>query len=58
MNTSRLQGRYRTEAAGSRPAMAYVVDGRLASFVSEAVYRAKRYEPEFDTLLTEEQYDS
>ena len=52
-----LQGRYRTPASLGRGAMAYVVDGRNASYISEDAYRAKKYRPEFDSLPTEDEYD-
>jgi|KBSMisStaDraftv2_1062788.scaffolds.fasta_scaffold1243626_1 hypothetical protein len=38
--------------------MAYVVDGFSASYVTEAVYRAKDYRPDFDDLPTEDEYDA
>lgn len=37
--------------------MAYVVDGRVASFVTEEVYRAKGYEPAFEKLPSEDEYN-
>lgn len=49
-------GRYRTEASEHRPARAYVVDGARAYFVTEEVYRAKKLEPTFEALPTEDQY--
>jgi hypothetical protein len=52
------QGQYRTPATEQRPAMAYVVDGRIATFVSEEVYRLKGYEPAFDKLPTEDEYNA
>lgn len=50
------QGQYRTEPAKGRQPMAYVIDGKAASFVDEATYRAKGYEPSFETLPTEDEY--
>jgi hypothetical protein len=38
--------------------MAYVVDGRIASFVTEAMYRSKGYEPPFAELPTEDEYNA
>lgn len=52
----RPQGQYRTEPVGDRPPMAYVIDGSIASFVNEEAYRAKGYEPAFETLPTEDEY--
>lgn len=52
------QGQYRTERAEPRRPMAYVVDGRIASFVTEEVYRAKGYEPPFEKLPTEDEYNA
>lgn len=57
MTTRRSQGRYRTNPAGDRRRMAYVLDGFSASYVTEAVYRAKGYVPDFDELPTEDEYD-
>lgn len=54
----KTQGRYRTEPAGNRGCMAYVVDGFSASYVTEAVYRAKGYKPDFDDLPAEDEYDT
>jgi len=51
------QGRYRTPAKGDRPPMAYVIDGAHASYISEEQYRAKKYEPMFEDLPTEDEYD-
>ena len=49
-------GRYRTEASEHRPARAYVIDGARAYFVTEEVYRGKKFKPPFETLPTEDQY--
>ena len=38
-------------------AMAYVIDGGVASYISETAYRQKNYLPKFDDLPTEEEYD-
>jgi len=38
--------------------MAFVIDGASASYVTEAVYRAKGYSPDFDKLPTEDEYDA
>jgi hypothetical protein len=38
--------------------MAYVIDGGTATYVTEAVYRAKGYNPDFDQLPTEQEYDA
>ena len=38
--------------------MAYVIDRGTASYVNEATYRAKGYEPDFDKLPTEDDYDA
>lgn len=58
MHSKRPQGRYRTLPTASRPPMAYVVDGGTASFIAEETYRSKRFEPDFDTLPTEQEYDA
>lgn len=52
------EGRYRTEAPANRVARAYVIDGRKAFFVTDEVYRAREFEPPFETLPTEDQYQS
>jgi hypothetical protein len=38
--------------------MAYVLVGHLASYITEEAYREKEYEPDFDELPTEDEYDS
>ena len=50
------EGRYRTEASEHRPARAYVIDGAKAYFVTEEAYRARNFNPPFETLPTEDQY--
>ena len=57
MATKRPEGQYRTESAGDRGRMAYVLVGSIASYVTEAAYREKEYEPDFDELPTEDEYD-
>jgi len=57
MATKRPRGQYRTEPSGDREAMAYVLVGSTASYITEAAYREKEYQPEFDTLPTEDEYD-
>jgi hypothetical protein len=57
MATKRPQGQYRTEPTGNRGPMAYVLVGSLASYISETAYREKEYEPDFDELPTEDEYD-
>ena len=52
------QGQYRTAPSEGRSAMVYVVGGGPATYMTEATYRAKGYEPEFDQLPTEAQYDA
>ena len=58
MAWNRPQGRYRTEPTDDHSPMAYVLDGGTASYVTEAVYRAKGYIPDFDELPTEDEYDA
>lgn len=58
MTTKRPQGQYRTEPAGGRGSMAYVLVGHTASYITEAAYREKEYEPAFGDLPTEEEYDA
>jgi hypothetical protein len=55
---NRPQGQYRTPATEQRPPMAYVIDGRIATFVTEEVYQAKGYEPVFEKLPTEDEYNA
>lgn len=50
------QGQYRTNPKDDRQPMAYVIDHGAATFVTEAVYRAKGYIPAFEQLPTEDQY--
>ncbi len=52
------RGQYRTEPAGDRTPMAYVLGGGSPSYVTEATYRANGYVPAFEELPTEDQYDS
>lgn len=57
MAIKRREGQYKTEPVGDREARAYVVDGGGASYVTETAYRAKGYQPDFDELPTEDEYD-
>ena len=50
-------GQYRTPAVGTREAEAYVEDGTLGSFVPESRYKDKNYQPPFEKLPTQEQYN-
>ena len=52
---ARVQGQYRS--VRPQGAMAYVIDGGVASYISETAYRQKNYLPKFDDLPTEEEYD-
>lgn len=54
----RDEGRYRTQGAHDRNPMAYVVNAGRASYITEAAYRAKGYQPAFEDLPTESDYDS
>jgi hypothetical protein len=38
--------------------MAYVVDGSRATYITGAEYRAKGYNPAFEDLPTESDYDA
>jgi hypothetical protein len=38
--------------------MVYVIGGGPASYMTEALYRAKGFEPDFDDLPTEAEYDA
>jgi hypothetical protein len=58
MNQKMPQGQYRTTPDGDRPAMVYVWGGSSSSYVTEAAYREKGYSPDFETLATEDEYDS
>lgn len=57
MATKRPQGQYRTVPSGDREPMAYVLVGSVASYITETAYREKEYEPAFDELPTEDEYD-
>ena len=57
MATKRPQGQYRTEPSGDHEPMAYVLVGSVASYISESSYREKEYEPRFEELPTEDEYD-
>lgn len=58
MATKRPQGQYRKVPVGEQLPMAYVIDRGTASYVNEATYRAKCYEPDFDKLPTEDEFDA
>lgn len=58
MDTRKPQGQYRTEPRDGHTPMAYVIGGGSPSYVTEAVYRAKGYEPTFERLPTEAEYDA
>ena len=58
MATKRPQGQYRTVPVGEHIPMAYVIDRGTASYVNEATYRAKGYQPDWEELPTEDQYDA
>lgn len=51
---ARMQGQYRS--VRPQGAMAYVIDGGVASYIPEAAYRQKNYLPKFDDLPTEDEY--
>ena len=57
MPFKRQQGQYRTEPTGDRGPMAYVLVGKVANYVTEAAYRGMGYDPPFDELPTEEEFD-
>ena len=57
-NNRKPEGQYRTAPKDGRSAMVYVVGGGPAAYVTEAAYRAKGYEPVFDQLPTETEYDA
>jgi len=54
----RPQGQYRTVQAGDDEPRAYVLVGNVASYITETAYRNKEYEPAFDQLPTEDEYDA
>ena len=54
--TKTPKGLYQTPAVGSREAEAYVTDGTIGSFVPKSTYRMRNYQPEFDTLPSEDEY--
>lgn len=43
-------GQYRCDPVGRFGSRAYVTDGTIGTFVGEAEYREKGYEPDFDLL--------
>lgn len=55
--SKRPQGQYGTAPSGGREARAYVLVGSVASYITETAYREKEYEPNFDDLPTEDEYD-
>jgi hypothetical protein len=44
--------------AGDGEPRAYVLVGNVASYITETAYREKEYEPDFDDLPTEDEYDA
>jgi hypothetical protein len=55
---ARPQGQYRTVPAGDDEPRAYVLVGNVASYITRTAYREKKYEPDFDALPTEDEYDA
>lgn len=58
MQVRKPEGQYRTEPTEGHSPMVYVIGGGPASYMTEAKYRAKRFEPAFDDLPTEAEYDA
>jgi hypothetical protein len=58
MKPKKLEGQYRTIPDGDQTSMVYVWGGTRSSYVTEAVYRANGYSPDFEILPTEEEYDA
>jgi len=58
MDMRKPQGQYRTEPPQGRSPMVYVVGGGTPAYLTEATYRARGYEPQFEKLPTEDQYDT
>jgi hypothetical protein len=54
----RSEGQYRTVPTGDHTPMVYVRSSSGPSYVTEAVYRAKGYNPVFEKLPTEDEYDA
>jgi hypothetical protein len=55
---ARPQGQYRTVPPGDDEPWAYVLVGNVASYITKTAYREKKYEPDFDNLPTEDEYDA
>ncbi len=51
-------GHYRCSAVGSREEEAYVEDGAIASFVPRSSYESNGYKPPFESLPTQEEYET
>jgi len=58
MQGRKPQGQYRTERTEDRSPMVYVIGGGPASYMTEAIYRAKGFKPPFEDLPTEAEYDA
>jgi hypothetical protein len=58
MDKRKPRGQYRTEPSNTASPMVYVVGGGTPTYLTEAAYRARGYEPAFEELPTEDQYDA
>ena len=58
MKGRKAEGQYRTKPADGHSPMVYVIGGGAPSYMTEATYRAKGFEPAFDDLPTEAEYDA
>lgn len=57
MRGRKPEGQYRTKPTDGHSPMVYVIGGAAPSYITEAMYRAKGFDPAFDKLLTEGEYD-
>lgn len=51
-------GRYRCAPVGTHGERAYVEDGGVGSFVERTSYEGKGYQPPFESLPTEDEYNA
>ena len=58
MDSRKGEGQYRTVPANGHTPMVYVIGGGAPSYMTEAMYRAKGFQPVFENLRTEAEYDA
>jgi hypothetical protein len=52
------RGQFRLPATGGAEPLVYVAGGDVMEFVTESDYRTRGYQPNFETLPYEQEYDA